>query len=47
MHWYFLLAALLSLVGIVVLIATVLAIETDEDEEMATPEPVVSRLRAG
>lgn len=47
MHWYLFLAALLALVGIVALIVTVLAIETDEDEEMVTPEPIVSRLRAG
>lgn len=47
MHWYFVVAALMALVGIAALIVTVLAIETDEDEEMATPEPIVSRLRAG
>jgi hypothetical protein len=47
MHWYFLLAALFALVGIAALIVTVLTIETDEDEEMVAPEPIVSRLRAG
>lgn len=46
MQWYLLLSALLALAGLVSLIATVLVIESDEDEEVTEAEPIVFRLRA-